>query len=196
VTRARVRRDPLLPEDGDYPTDGFDLTDMSNPYVRAIVEDVTVDANDAHHSKATGRFVTKRLDYSHLVVHPDVPGVDRPFTWAEYEALSKGPDADAPHVTVYDVPPHPDVEPVVRRPLEYDDSPGVGIDMVSVCCPDCVYGPAEKIEPRKTVGGREASGRKKCVYVRKSDRTPCTETTSYTDSAGRPACHYHGGKPF
>lgn len=194
MTRTKGRR--ALPTEDDYPTGPIDLTDMSDPFVRALVEDVTIDELGLHHSKANGRFVSKRVDYDHLVVHPDVPGVDRPFTWAEYQALPKGPDTDAPHVTVYDAPRHPDVKPAIRRPQEFDDSPGVGLDMVSVCCPDCVYGPAEKVEPRRQTVGRVTSGSKKCVYVRKSDRTPCTETTSYTDSAGRPACHYHGGKPF
>jgi hypothetical protein len=194
VTRARVRRDPYLPAEGDYPTDAFDLTDMSNPYVRGIVEDVTVDANTAFHSKATGRFVTKRLDYPHLVVHPDEPGVDRPWTWAEVAALDWDPDGTGPHVTVYEAPNHPDVEPEVRRPQEFSESPGVGMDMVAVCCKECVYGPTEQVEPRR-VAVREGGGKKTCVHTRKSDRLPCAEKTYYTDSAGRPACHYHGGVP-
>jgi hypothetical protein len=195
MSRTRVFRDPLLPNEDDYPTGPIDLTDMSDPYVRALVEDVTIDELGLRHSNATGQFVSKRVDYSHLVVHPDVPGVDRPFTWAEYEALPKGPEvADHPPVTVYTVPRHPDVEPVIRRPQEFDDSPGVSLDMVSVCCAECVYGPTEKVEPRRQ-SAREGGGKKTCVYVRKSDRLPCTEKTYYTDSAGRAACHYHGGVP-
>jgi hypothetical protein len=187
MTRA-VPRDRHLPTEGDYPTGPIDFGNADDPYVRAILDDVVVDANAAHHSRTNGRFVTKRVDYEHLVVHPDVPGVDRPFTWAEAQALPCGPDYVDEGPDVYAWPNHPDVVAEIRKPPEWQFEPGVSIDVVASCCPECVYGPTEKIGPRVTA--------KQCVYVRRTDRTPCPNQTEFTDSKGRPACHTHGGRPF
>lgn len=93
--------DPLLPPDGDYPTDEIDVWPMLA--ADAPAEAFVVDDNGATHDKRNGRF-TKKAKRRPTFVRNGM--ALRRFTWEEVAA---NPDmADGPNVFEY--PDEPGVE--------------------------------------------------------------------------------------
>jgi hypothetical protein len=123
-------------------TGPVDFLDPTDPVVRELAAaDKAEQPRVPKGRKGGGRFTfkDKPLEYAHL---------QQP-TWAEMQTWELGPETAGryPHVSVYDWPVAPGVTPVVRKPIEWVDEPGITTAVVSSCCPECVYGKADSIRP-------------------------------------------------
>jgi hypothetical protein len=125
-------------------TGPVDFLDPADPVVRELAAaDAAEQPRIAKGRKGAGRFTFKDrpLEYAHLA--------QRRPTWAEIQTWELGPETAGryPQVSVYDWPVAPGVTPVVRKPIEWVDEPGITTAVVSSCCPECVYGLPD--EPRR-----------------------------------------------
>jgi hypothetical protein len=93
----------------------------------------------------------KRLEYGHLVQErPKRRRRKKPKTPADLAEYGEfGPGYRGPHVTVYEWPAQPGVTPRIGKPSQWADEPGVSVDVVASCCPECVYGVAEPLPQRQ-----------------------------------------------
>jgi hypothetical protein len=148
--------------DATGPVDFYDPTD---PVVLELLaaDGITLDGGGRAHSTSDGRFVSRAVEYTALVdrgprVRPGQYG-DQTWqvtgykpTWDEVAGWELGPDTwqSYPTVSVFDWPTPPGVTPVIGKPAQWADEPGVSVSVVSACCPDCVHGPVQAVPRRRT----------------------------------------------
>lgn len=101
-SKARTTRDRLLPLDGDYPTGPIDV--YRDDVAVALVGD------QPRNGDGTFGFKERALEYTELVQHPDVPGVDRPWRFSDVAGVECGPERaedERPGPTVFEWPDDP-----------------------------------------------------------------------------------------